>query len=239
MSSSTNTPEQPLPDTTVSGDVTPVVEDQPPSTRRRRLIIGVLVAVGVVIVAAVLISGGGESPEDTYLTALNEAELNEWSTERAAINAGYLTCERFDNGGSPRGSKTDLIAVENLCADYAPAFRVLEQQVIVGTFAVFDPDEWLLTDEGDTCFPDGGYGDINSATQVIMRNNDGDELARTNLGSGEIGMFKGCTFTFELTLTEGESIYILNVGKRGEISYTWDEVTEPKAIELSLGDVLG
>jgi hypothetical protein len=42
-----------------------------------------------------------------------------------------------------------------------------------------------------------------------------------------------------MELTEGESVYIVEVGDRGEISYSWEEITEPSAIELSLGEPFG
>jgi hypothetical protein len=191
-----------------------------------------------VVVGAVgfLAFSSGSDPESEYLDAIATADLDEWATDRAAVNAGYLVCEDLDSGSAPRGSDADLIAVQHLCPDYEDAFRVLEQETVSGTFTVFDFDEWYSADEGDSCFPDGGYGDINSTTQVVVRSGDSTELARTNLGSGEIGGLNGCEFSFDLSLTEGESIYILEIGDRGEISYTWEEIIEPSAIGLSLGE---
>ena len=63
------------------------------------------------------------------------------------------------------------------------------------------------------------------------------ELARSDLGTGTIGVLNGCEFKFDLTLDEGESVYILEVGHRGEISYTWEEISKPEAVGLSLGDL--
>jgi hypothetical protein len=181
---------------------------------------------------------GGNDSETSYLDALEKAGANEWATERAAINAGYLVCERLDAGSPARGSANDLIAVEHLCPDYASAFRVLDEKTIRGTFTVFDSDEWAYASDGDACFPDGGYGDVNASTQVVVRSSEDTELARSSLGGGQIGMLQGCEFTFELTLTEGEDVYVLEVGHRGEISYTWEEIVEPDAVALSLGDPL-
>jgi hypothetical protein len=211
-----------------------------PRRSRKPVVLGAAV-VGVVAVAAIgfVAFSGGSDAESEYLDAIDAADVDEWATDRAAVNAGYLVCEDLDGGSAPRGSDADLIAVQHLCPDYEDAFRVLEQQIVSGTFTVFDRDEWLLSDEGDSCFPDGGYGDVNSSTQVVVRSGSSTELARTNLGSGQIGIFQGCQFSFDLSLTEGESIYIVEVGDRGEISYTWEEITAPAAIELSLGDALG
>jgi hypothetical protein len=185
-----------------------------------------------------LVIAGGDNSEEEYLAALDSADLNSWSTDRAAINAGYAVCEQLDGGGPTRGSEGDFIAVQHLCPDYEGAFRVLEQAEVDGTFTVFDSDEWAFADDGDACFPTGGYGDINASTQVVVRNSSGDELARTSLGPGEIGLLNGCEFSFTLSLTEGESIYITEVGDRGEVSYTWDEISQPGAIALTLGDIL-
>ncbi len=189
----------------------------------------------MVVIAGVMLSSKGADAESKYLEAIDSANVNEWATDRAATNAGYLVCEELDSGSPPRGSEVDLIAVQHLCPDYEAAFRVLDEQAVSGTFTVFDIDEWLLADEGDSCYPSGGYNDISSSTQVVVRSASAVELARTSLGPGEIGILNGCQFSFELPLTEGESVYIVEVGDRGEISYTWEEITKPNAVGVSLG----
>ena len=184
-----------------------------------------------------MLGRGGDKKEADYLGALDKAHANSWITDKAALNAGYLVCEHLDSGLPPRGSSVDLIAVQHLCPVYASGFRVLEQKTISGTFTVFDTNEWAVSDYGDVCFPTGGYGDINSSTQVIVHNSEDRELARSDLGTGTIGVLNGCEFKFDLTLDEGESVYILEVGHRGEISYTWEEISKPEAVGLSLGDL--
>jgi hypothetical protein len=128
--------------------------------------------------------------------------------------------ERVHHNGRPRVGRVDYGS----------------RDVIEGTFTVFDRDEWGGKGKGRSCAPSGGYGDINSSTQVVVRSSDGTELARTSLGSGAIGSFSGCEFRFDFPLTEGESVYVLAVGKRGEISYSWDEISAKSAVALSLGD---
>ena len=183
-----------------------------------------------------MLGPGGDDTESDYLAALEDANANEWSTDRAAVNAGYTVCENLDGGAPARGSEVDLIAVQHFCTDYGADFRVLEQADVEGTFIVFKDDDFGALPADSACFPDGGYGDVNSSTQVVVRNGDSRELARTSLGEGRIGLLQGCAFNFEVPLTEGENVYILEVGDRGEISYTWEEITEDGAIELSLGD---
>lgn len=215
----------------------PASETGPAGRRPRGVIVavvGLVVLIGIVV-SAVFVSRGGTSADERYLAALDEAGLNDWATDRAAVNAGYTVCEQLDGGGPPRGSARDALAVEHLCPDYVEWFRVLETADVVGTFTVVSSGDFTGS-IGSTCRPDGGYGDINSSTQVIVRNPAGTELVRTSLGQGEIERRGRCTFTFEVELTEGETSYIVEVGRRGEIGYTWDEVSRPGAVALVLGD---
>ena len=106
----------------------------------------------------------------------------------------------------------------------------------------FDFDEWREEDTGRSCFPDGGYGDINSTTQVVVNGPTGDEVGRSNLGDGRIeslteegGFLVGCRYSFEVSVPEGLEYYVVSVGNRGESSYTWEEIQQPDAIDLSLG----
>jgi len=184
---------------------------------------------------ALVVGRCGESNENRFLSELTEAGFNEWATERAAIHAGYVVCEQLDLGRPTRGSERDKIAVRHLCPAYLDAFRVLATANITGTFSVVS-DSFSGSSTGRSCRPDGGYGDINTSTQVIVKNSAGNELARTSLGSGVIEGFRRCTFTFQLNLTEGETIYILSVGNRGEVDYTWDEISQPGRVALVLGD---
>ncbi len=169
-----------------------------------------------------------------YLDKIRREDLDEWATDRAAINAGYRVCERLDNGEPARGSLTDQIAVEHLCPDYRVGFRTLEQSRIRGSFTVIDSD-FRGRRSGRSCSPSGGYSDINRSTQVVVRNTEDMELGRADLGAGTISSL-GCKFSFSLTLTEGEDLYLVTVGRRGEIAYTWEELRRPNAIDLTLGD---
>ncbi|WP_395154934.1 DUF732 domain-containing protein [Ilumatobacter sp.] len=205
------------------------------SNRTKLLIGGGIAALAVIAIVAFAVLSGGESADDKYLAALNDADLNDWSTDRAAINAGFTVCEGLDGGAPARGSEVDLIAVEQLCNDYLADFRVLENKTVAGTFAVYD-DDWDRSDSGRPCSPDGGYGDINSSTRAVVTTPGGDELTRAQLGRGEVDLLGGCSYEFELDLIEGEDLYILEVGDRGEISYAWEDLQEDGAIAISLGD---
>lgn len=109
---------------------------------------------------------------------------------------------------------------------------------VVGTFAVIDKkSSYLGWNLDENCNTSGGYSDIGSSTQVIVKNREGLELDRTDLGVlPEIkteGRTRRCTWTFFLEIPKGEEYYILSVGRRGEMGYSFDEITS--GVSLSLG----
>jgi len=187
----------------------------------------------LVTVAVALLSAC--SPEGAYLQALEDADLSsQFAADRAAIAAADRTCADLDAGGDPQGTEADRIAVEHYCDDYLEAFTVLEVTDVNGTFELFDDDAFFLPE----CKGDGGYGDLNASTAVILRDRDGEELARTELGFGD-GDLGSCLFSFRLRdVSEGApgDVYVLEVGDRGEISYSFFELTLPGIVALSIGN---
>jgi hypothetical protein len=216
----------------------PPLGEESSNTSRTRLLAGLAAVALAVLIGSVVIGLGPFSrsnPEVDYVAALNDAGLNEWATDRAALNAGYQVCEELDGGAPAEGSERDALTVEFLCPDYLAAFNVLEDADVAGTFTVRSSD-FSGTATGSTCRPSGGYGDINSSTQVVVTNGEGEQLARTSLGSGRATGLRGCEFSFTVTLTEGEDNYVVEVGRRGQISYSWSEITSPGRLALVLGD---
>jgi hypothetical protein len=104
-----------------------------------------------------------------------------------------------------------------------------------GTFVLNAGDADSMTSFGDGCEGDGGYGDINSSTSVVLTNKDGKEIDRTPLGPGEASGFT-CTFHFTLQVTKGSPYYVITISHRGQMQYTWDELTAPDAVDITLGD---
>jgi hypothetical protein len=218
--------------------LTPPSGGESSGTSRNRLVGGLAAAVAALVVGSVLLGLGPISrsnPEVDYVKALNDAGLNEWATDRAALNAGYQVCEELDAGAPAQGSERDALMVEFLCADYLTAFKILAEAEISGTFTVRSSD-FSASSTGRTCRPSGGYGDINSSTQVVVTNGEGQRLARSSLGSGRETGLRGCEFSFTVTLTEGEDDYVVEVGRRGQVSYSWSEITTPGRLALVLGD---
>lgn len=75
-------------------------------------------------------------------------------------------------------------------------FQVLETTTISGTFDVVDSDElYAYESDGSYCEGEGGYGDINGSTQVVVTNGDGDSITRTELGAGTVDGVS-CHFEF-------------------------------------------
>jgi hypothetical protein len=109
-----------------------------------------------------------------------------------------------------------------------------ESKVVAVSFELRADIESLTSE----CETSGGYGDINSSTQVIIKGKTGEEIDRSNLG---VGLFnsgagdsrRGCTWLALLEIPKKEDYYVLSVGKRGETTYTWDELDN---IQLTLGD---
>lgn len=173
-----------------------------------------------------------ESPDDAFLNAARDANiLGDFPSEKAALVKARRVCGDMERSGDLSGGEFEKLAVSAYCDEFASDFIVLETATVKGTFEVVDSDEYAYYDDGDGCEGDGGYGDINSSTQVIVRNTSGDELARTELGPGEVDGIS-CRFSFSFELTDGEETYVLSVGDRGESTYTFDEILLGPALSL-------
>jgi hypothetical protein len=171
--------------------------------------------------------------DDQYIEALEEAGVrSEFQTDKAAVLRAQALCEEFDSSGEPKGGAIENAAVEFYCPQWLDEFQVLETTTITGTFEVIDADEYAYQSDGSYCEGEGGYGDINASTQVVVTNGDGDNITRTELGAGAVDGVS-CVYEFSFQVTEGEDLYVVAVGDRGESTYTFDELKE--GLGLSLG----
>lgn len=108
-----------------------------------------------------------------------------------------------------------------------------DSKVVSVTFELRADYESLTTE----CETSGGYGDINSSTQVVIKSKTGEEIDRSNLG---VGLFikatsnsrRKCIWIAFLTVPKKDDYYVVSVGKRGESNFTWDELDK---IQLTLG----
>lgn len=91
-------------------------------------------------------------------------------------------------------------------------------------------------DDTGGCQGDGGYQDLNSITQVVVNDNQGKELTRTELGEGTEAPDLGCVFHFTFNVNRGPKYYVVTIGHRGSSQYTFDELHKPDTVALIIGN---
>jgi hypothetical protein len=110
-----------------------------------------------------------------------------------------------------------------------------ERHTVEGEFTLMDPEGYSETFEGGGCSGDGGYDDISAGTQVNIRDGSGELLASSSLDVGE-DMTIACTFPFTVEDVPKADFYSVEVGDRGDLSFSYDEMVESDwYVSLSLG----
>jgi len=189
------------------------------------------------------------SANSRYVAALRQRGLlNQFAGTNVAINVGHKVCTDIDNGAKDQGNETSRVAVQFLCPSYLSHYQVLRVAHVTGTFTIsnasYDPTNEYENPNfqtvGNYCYGNGGYSDLGDATEVTVSGDDGKQLAITTLGSGSASgdgsnVTDTCDFTFQFSVTEGQSAYVVTVGKRGTETYTFDQLLQPGAIALSIG----
>lgn len=110
---------------------------------------------------------------------------------------------------------------------------------VTGTIDLIRPAGQLnpIADKGRPCAGTGGYSDIASGMEVLLVS-DGKTIGLGRLGPGQwadIGTTATCRFTFSITVPEGHDFYTLRLGRRGEHTYTYREITSPGALAYEIG----
>lgn len=211
------------------------VEQQKPARKLPKwLLFGSPVAILAVVAAAIVLLV--PSPEETYLSKLSEQGFGGvYASDAQAVAAGNAECRRLNDGGNPSGTPEKFVAVEVFCDEFAAGYRVLEEIKVTGTMTVFD-DKVYERSNGECYIPDSsGYDDMNEGREVVILNEKGDRLTTTEFGPGEGAEYLFCTFEFEFTVLEGEQEYIVEIGRRGSLSYSESELKTPGSVALSLG----
>jgi hypothetical protein len=87
------------------------------------------------------------------------------------------------------------------------------------------------------CHGTGGYSDLNANTQVTVKDADGSIIAVGTLGAGLRGGPHECDFFGTVdNVPDDQDIYQVEVGRRGALSFTHDELEADKWIVfVSLG----
>jgi Protein of unknown function (DUF732) len=215
-----------------------------PHPRRRRWwwVLGSMVAVLVLAAAgtaaALHLTRDRESVDDKYLAAVREAGLSgEFNSNANAIAHGKQVCRKLEDGGPQQGMPVDEVGVEYYCSQFSEGFHVLETATIAGSFTLKDESPSYAASSievsGSSCTGAGGYSDVGPGTQVMVKNGKGDILTTSELESGQGGQFL-CSFPFSFEVTEGEDRYIVSVGRRGDLSFSFGEL-KANGVALFLG----
>lgn len=98
----------------------------------------------------------------------------------------------------------------------------------------------LLADEfggsSSSCSGTGGYGDISQGTDVVVRDEGSEIIGTSSLGPGDRSG-GSCTFSFEVEELPPADFYSIEVGDRGELTYSREDLDEMEwSVFLSLGD---
>ncbi|MDX1874511.1 DUF732 domain-containing protein [Mycolicibacterium sp. 120266] len=211
---------------------------------RRNLWTGVSVA----LVTAILAGAGigtylylhrvRETPEDRYLASLREKGFSAgFNSDANAVAHGRQVCRKLGEGSPQQGMPADQVAVQNFCPEFATGFHVLETATIHGSFTLNDPDPNAYSRgievDGSSCAGTGGYGDVDAGTPVTVKNGKGEILTTSYLEPGRGGRYM-CTFGITFDITEGEDRYVVSVGRRGELSYTFADL-KAGGVAMELG----
>jgi hypothetical protein len=214
----------------------PQAEEQGRPKRKlpKWLLIGSPVALVAIVAATLFLLV--PSPEETYLSKLSEQGLGGiYASDAQALAAGNAECRRLNDGGDPSGTPEKFVAVEVFCDEFASGYRVLNEIKVIGTMTVMDDKVYERTN-GECYIPDSsGYDDMNEGREVVITNEEGERLTTAKFGPGEGAEYLYCTFEFEFTVLEGEREYIVEVGRRGSLSYSESELKTPGSVALSIG----
>lgn len=108
-------------------------------------------------------------------------------------------------------------------------------RTINGTLHLVDPDAaWTY---GQPCTGEGGFADVQAGAVVTVSNKAGTVVAtgRLDAGSyrGDINRGFSCDFAFTVSGVPDSDLYTIQVGRRGGLAFTADEVGQP--LQLRIG----
>lgn len=114
---------------------------------------------------------------------------------------------------------------------------------LTGTFELTSSSLGFYTDQ-PTCSGYGGYGDIQSGTEVAVYDGGGKVLGQGSLGAGQPGSVDWgknrsytCTFEFKIPDLPKSDFYKIEVSSRGDLLFAYEELEQQGwSIGASLGD---
>lgn len=102
---------------------------------------------------------------------------------------------------------------------------------VTGDITVTSPSG--VTSVGTVCTVGGGYADIKTGTQVVIKDAVGKVLATTVLGVGTGDGGRGCRFPFRVDVPRGSDFYGVDLGRRGVVQFTADQMAD--GVHLTIG----
>lgn len=104
-----------------------------------------------------------------------------------------------------------------------------------GTMELVDKDaSWV---PGSSCEGSGGYDDIGSGTQVVVKDAKDEIIATGSLGPGTATTAIQCEFAFEIKDVPESDFYSIEVSHRGAITYSLEKMNlSDWEVGLTLGD---
>ncbi|MDN4520356.1 DUF732 domain-containing protein [Mycolicibacterium austroafricanum] len=216
----------------------------PEGPKRRRVWFAVAAAASVLalvagaVAAYAYLNRDQTTVDDRYLVALQQAGLSgEYNSDANAVAHGKQVCRAMEEGSPQQGMPADEVAVQYFCPQFTEGFHVLETATITGSFTLHDekPNAYApaIEVDGSSCTGAGGYSDVNPETPVTVKNGKGEILTTTYLEPGKGGRYM-CTFSMTFEVTEGDDRYVVSVGRRGELSFTFNEL-KSNGVALVLG----
>jgi hypothetical protein len=110
-------------------------------------------------------------------------------------------------------------------------------------------------DPGKPCSGSGGYSDLRGGSGVVVKDGQGIVIAKGSLGSG-VGVAERqdcgapgehplcdpmggrvCKFSFTVEAIPRSEFYVVDMGKRGQFTYSFDEIqSQGWGVEYMIGD---
>ncbi len=216
---------------------------EPRRSRRRVWLVVAAVVLGIALIGAgagayLYVNRDKTTVDDRYLTALKlDGFSGEFNSDANAVAHGRQVCRKLEEGNPQQGMPADQVAVQYFCPQFTEGFHVLETAKITGSFTINDPDpnpySPAIKVDGTSCTGAGGYSDVSPGTVVTVKNGKGEILTTAYLEEGSGGRYM-CSFPMQFEVTEGQDRYVVSVGRRGELSYSFDEL-RARGVALELG----
>ncbi|MCW6037142.1 hypothetical protein K4A83_12805 [Spirulina subsalsa FACHB-351] len=135
------------------------------------------------------------------------------------------------NPDNHQGSSSSTASSSNSIIPAIPFIK--SKYTIKGSITLIDSD---IKGADDSCYGTGGYRDIQANMPVTIKDGQGNILATGKTGSGKKDSRVVCVFDFEINDIPKVDFYSIEVGRRGQLNYSFQELEEKEwTVSLSLG----